>query len=91
MSFLSRFRRAVDASAGVLGANGFRAGGEVVVCPVCGGREFVRSTGGYVKPPFLKASLPWLSLNIYATNLLCTHCTHVLTFGRAPEQIEGEE
>ena len=92
MSFLSRFRRAMDRSIEVLGAQRFRAGGEAVVCPVCGNREFVRSTGGgYVKPVLLKVSTPWLTLSRHTTTLICTHCTHILAFGRAPEVFEPEK
>lgn len=92
MSFLPRFRRAVQRSIAVLGVQRFRAGGADVVCPVCAGHEFVRSTGGgYVKPIMLKVNLPWLSLSRHTTTLICTHCTHILTFGRAPEIHEPEE
>jgi hypothetical protein len=92
MSFFSRFRRAVGASLDTLGVQRFRARGEVIRCPVCGGSEFVRSSGSpYVKPIFRWLSVPWLELDRYATSLICAHCTHMLIFGRAPEPFEDVE
>ena len=92
MPFFSRFRRAVDASLATLGPQRFRAGGETVTCPVCGGVEFVRSPGGYYrKPLLLKVNVPWLELTGHSTSLICTHCTHILTFGRAPGSLEEME
>ena len=91
MSLLARFRRAVNKSIEVFGAQRFRAGGENVVCPVCGNREFVRSSGGtYVKPILLRVNVPWLMLSERATTLICTHCTHILRFGRPPDLVELE-
>lgn len=93
MSFLSRFSRAVDKSISTLGPQRFRAGGEEVVCPVCRNTEFVRSSGGaYVKPLLLRVNVPWLTLSAHATALICTHCAHILTFGRPPEVVDpGDE
>jgi len=86
MSFLRRFRRAVKASIDTLGAQGYTARGEPVVCPICRGEEFVRSSGGaYSKPMLMGFNVPWLKLDRQATTLICTHCTHVLTFGKAPD------
>jgi hypothetical protein len=92
LSFFPRFRRAVRASLGTLGAREFRAGGELVVCPVCQGRDFVRSTGGgFQKPLLLGVNAPWRKLSRYTTALICAHCTHILTFARPPELVEEGE
>ena len=86
MSILRRFRRAVKASIDTFGAQPFAVRGERVVCPVCQGEEFVRSSGGqYSKPILMGFNVPWLKLDRQATTLICTHCTNVLTFGKAPE------
>ena len=86
MSFFRRFRRAVKASIDTLGAQAFTVRGDPVVCPICQGEEFVRSSGGALaKPMLMGLNVPWLKLDRQATTLICTHCTNVLTFGKAPE------
>lgn len=91
MSIFRRFRRAVRASIDTLGAQVYSVRGKPIVCPVCDGREFVRSSGGaYTKPMLVGFNLPWLKLDSQATSLICTHCTHMLTFGKAPELAEDE-
>lgn len=89
MGLISRFRRALGASVEAHRPQTYRARGVDVVCPVCGGQEFVRASGDfYVKPLFLGFNAPWLRLDRQATSLLCTHCTHLLPFGKAPEPAE---
>ena len=57
-----------------------------MVCPVCQGHEFVRSSGGpYQKPLLAGFNVPWLKLDRQATSLICTHCTHIRAFGKAPD------
>lgn len=92
MTFLARFRRAMSASLDTWGPQAYRAAGDPVTCPVCRGREFLRSSGGvYLKPALLRVHAPWLKLDRYATSLVCTHCANILTFGRAPEPDEEGE
>jgi uncharacterized protein CbrC (UPF0167 family) len=75
----------VSASVDALGPRAFSVRGEPVICPVCEGREFVYATGGPYKKPFLlRFNVPWLKLDGQASALICTHCTHILTFGRSP-------
>lgn len=89
MGIFRRLRRAVDASLSTLGPGRYRARGEDVRCPVCDGDEFMRAAGGPCAKPFLRAfNAPWLKLDSHATSLICTHCAHILTFGRAPEAVD---
>ena len=91
MAFFKRVGRAVGATLGSLGAQTFRVKGEVVVCPICKGRDFVRATGERVnRPTLMWINLPWLKLDRLSTSLLCTHCTHVLSFGKTPEVFDEE-
>ena len=90
MSILKRIGRAAKATVNVHGEGRYRARGEPVVCPVCEGREFVKVVDREVRRPmFMRWNLPWLKLDRHATTLVCTHCTHMLSFGRSPEREEG--
>ena len=91
MSLIKRVGRAVNAAVGGMGAQTFRAKGEAIVCPVCGRGEFVQAPGDhYAKPSLLWMNLPWLKLDRMTTSLICTHCTHILTFGRVPEVADDD-
>ena len=91
MSFFRRVRRAVRASMETFGAQPYEARGERITCPVCKNQEFVRSnSGAYDKPMLLGFNEPWLELDRNATSLICTHCTYILTFGKAPRLADEE-
>jgi len=65
----------------------FLAKGEKVLCPVCGGDEFLRSPGDVLhRPLFLSTSAPWVKIDRETTTLICTHCVHILHFGYPPER-----
>ncbi len=91
-SFLHRLGRAAKAALDHLGEGRFAAGGEVVACPVCHGESFVQVPDrGVRRPLFMKRNLPGLSLDRYATTLICTECSHLVSFGRPPERITDED
>ena len=91
-SFFKRIRRAARASLEVHDVAKFFVRGEPVICPMCRGDEFVRVPDREVKRPlFMGLNLPWLKLDRFSTTLICTHCTHLLSFARAPERVERED
>lgn len=80
----------MGASVDALGPQTFSVRGEPVICPVCKGREFVYAPGEpYRKPFLLRFNVPWLKLDAQASALICTHCAHILNFGKAPEADDG--
>ena len=90
-SLFRRFGRAVRASVESFGAQRFAIKGDLVRCPVCGGDELVRTSGGPVsKPLLLRFNAPWLKLDSQATHLICAHCTHIMHFGTAPEAVADD-
>lgn len=90
-SLFRRFGRAVRVSIESFGAQRFVIKGEVIHCPVCGGDELVRTSGGPVsKPLLLSFNAPWLKLDRQATHLICAHCTHIMHFGTAPVAVSDD-
>ena len=92
MSFLSRLGRAAKAAVDYHGATQYQVRGQAVVCPICGGDEFVMVADREVrKPLFSSRNVPWLELDRISTTLICTHCSHLLQFGRAPERTDDTQ
>jgi hypothetical protein len=87
--FFKRVLNAAEAAGEAFDPSPFRVRGENVACPVCGRGEFLRSHGGELpKPLFGSVRVPWLKLDPGITTLICTHCVHVLHFGRTPERVD---
>jgi len=88
--FLKRFARAAKAAVGTQGEGRFLARGDPILCPVCSGHDFLEVTDRHVpKPLMMRWSVPWLKLDGFSTSLVCTHCTHMLSFARAPDRVQG--
>ena len=86
--FFRSLGRAAKAAAGTGGEGRYTARGDPIICPVCGGEDFVEVPDRHVhKPLMMRWNLPWLKLDGFATTLICTHCTHMLSFGRGPERV----
>ena len=82
-----RLRSAVKAAESALEPSRFMMMGELVVCPVCGKDEFLASPGTVLQRPlFLSITAPWVKIDRQSTTLICTHCMHILHFGRPPER-----
>ena len=82
-----RFRKAAKAAGEALEPSPFVVMGEKVVCPICGGDEFLSTPGSVLQRPlFLSFTAPWLKIDRESTTLICTHCVHILHFGRPPER-----
>ena len=82
-----RFKRAAKAAGEALEPSQFLVKGEKVVCPICGGDEFLSSPGStLLRPLFLSFTAPWLKIDRESTTLYCTHCVHLLHFGRPTER-----
>ena len=91
-SFFRRLGRAAKATLEAHDEARFKVCGDLVVCPVCRGEDFVRVPDRSVpRPLFMRLNLPLLKLKGHATTLICTHCTHLLSFGYPPEQIDEDE
>ena len=91
-TFLTRLRRAAKATVEAHDVAYFRVRGVDVVCPICSEREFVQVRDREVRRPlFGGLNLPWLRLDRASTTLICTHCAHLLSFGRAPERLDRSE
>lgn len=90
-SLFRRIGRAVRASVESFGSQRYSIKGSLVRCPVCGGDEFVRTSGGPVsKPLLLRFNAPWLKLDSQSTHLICAHCTHILQFGTTPKPVADD-
>jgi len=83
-----RLRKAAEAAVEVFDPAPFLVRGELVICPVCKGDEFLRSSGGILhRPLFMTLRAPWLKIDRETTTLICTHCVHILHFGQPPERV----
>ncbi len=92
MSFFSRLNRAVKAALDYPGAARYQVRGETVACPVCGGTEFAMVRDRDVRRPlFSRRNLPWLKLDRSSSTLICTHCSHLMQFARAPVRMDQVE
>ncbi|NNM05130.1 MAG: hypothetical protein HKO65_08520 [Gemmatimonadetes bacterium] len=84
-----RFKKAAKAVGEALEPSPFVVKGEKVVCPICGGDEFLSSPGSILQRPlFLSFTAPWVKIDRESTTLFCTHCVHLLHFGRPPERAQ---
>ena len=82
-----RLRKAAKAAGAALEPSQFVVKGELVVCPICKEDEFLASPGTILQRPlFLSLTAPWVKLDRQSTTLICTHCMHILHFGRSPER-----
>lgn len=93
---LKRLKKAAKAAGEALEPSQFAVKGERVFCPVCRQDEFLASPGNILQRPlFLSFTAPWLKIDRESTTLICTHCVHILHFGRPPERARvhsgGEE
>ncbi len=83
-----RLKRAAKAAGEVFDPAPFLVRGELVICPVCKGDEFLRSSGGILhRPMFMTFRAPWLKIDRETSTLICTHCVHILHFGYPPERV----
>lgn len=90
-SFFKRLAGAARATVSSQGEGRFQARGEFVICPICGGKDFVMAPDRRVKRPlYMKLNLPSFELDRFASSLICTHCTHMLSFGRPPERLDDD-
>jgi hypothetical protein len=82
-----RLKKAAKAAGTALEPAQFAVKGELVACPVCGQDEFLASPGSILQRPlFLSLTAPWVKIDRESTTLICTHCVHILHFGRPPER-----
>jgi hypothetical protein len=87
---MSNFFRAVRAGVrgfrSALGPGRFAAAGRVVRCTHCGGEEFSQTKALMNSTALSLADLDWLDRS--ATVLVCTSCSLIQWFGKAPTRLD---
>ena len=85
-NFFQAVRAGVRGFKSALGPGRFSAAGKVIRCTHCGGEEFSQTEALMNSTAFTLVDLDWLDRS--GTALVCTSCTLIQWFGKAPTRLD---